>query len=302
MKYILANKFYLVIATALFITACTEIGPPINLTPDAPTPIGAKKSGLIKDTMYVETTIPAPDAKRVLIEEFSGQSCTNCPNGHQAIEQIKLTTNKVSAATIHFIDNSFSQSLPIAPFDFRTATGTTISTSLDGITGIPAARFDRTMFGGAYTFSTPASWITYVNQQIAKTSYVNIELASIWDAIIHQDSVAIKIHFTGNATADTLGVSIYITEDSIVAPQVLPSGTTDLNYVHNNIFRTMLTPLSGIEIKGNKTAGNVKLYQLRSDVIDVTKWNIDKLKIIAFVHKQNSGNKEIVQVAEMKMK
>ncbi|MFM2049421.1 MAG: hypothetical protein RI955_1969 [Bacteroidota bacterium] len=301
MKYI-RSKFYLVIAASLLIVACTEIGPPINLTPDTPTPVGAKKSGLIKDTSYVETSIPTADAKRVLIEEFSGQSCTNCPNGHQAIEQIKSTNNKVSAATIHFIDNSFSQSLPIAPFDFRTALGTTISSSLDGITGIPAARFDRASFGGAYTFSTPASWVTYVNQETAKTSYVNIELASIWDATIHQDSVAVKIHFTGNASADTLGVSIFITEDSIVAPQILPTGSTDLNYVHNNIFRTLLTASSGIEIKGNKTVGNVKLYQLRSEVIDITKWNIDKLKIIAFVHKQNSGNKEVIQVVEKKLK
>jgi hypothetical protein len=301
MKY-KVQIFILLLISATTILACTEVGPPINLTPDVPTPIGAKKSGLISDSSYVETTIPVADPKRILIEEFSGQSCSNCPNGHVAIEQIKASNNRVSATTIHFIDNTFPQSLPIAPFDFRTESGTSISKDLDGVgaTGIPAARIDRVMFSGTYTQSTPSSWVTFVNQEMAKSTSVNLELLSIWDDAIKQDSIAVKIHFTSN-NSDTLALNLYLVEDDIVAPQLLPSGSTKTDYIHNNIFRELVHS-SVIKITGTKVAGNVKLYQLRTKVIDEAQWNINNMKIIAFVFKENAGSHEIVQVVETKLK
>ena len=297
-----AHFLSLILISASFVLGCTEVGPPINLTPEEPTPIGAKKDGLINDSSYVESTIPAADPKRILIEEFSGQSCSNCPNGHVAIEQIKTSNSRVSATTIHFIDNTFPQSLPIAPFDFRTESGTLISKDLDGVgtTGIPAARIDRVMFSGAYTQSTPSSWVTYVNQEMTKSSSVNMEMISIWDDAIKQDSIALKVHFTSNNT-DTLALNLYLVEDGIVAPQLLPSGSTKTDYVHNNIFRGVVHS-SAIKIIGTKVAGNVKLYQLRTKAIDVTKWNIDNMKVIAFIYKENAGSHEVVQVTETKLK
>ncbi|MEN9523708.1 MAG: hypothetical protein RL065_2085 [Bacteroidota bacterium] len=299
------HNFYfpiIILLSSVCILACTEVGPPINLTPDSTNPIGTKKSGLISDSSYTETTIPTADSKRILIEEFSGQSCSNCPNGHDAIEQILASNNRVSATTIHFIDNTFPQSLPIAPFDFRTESGTLISKDLDGVstTGIPAARFDRVMFSGAYTQSTPSSWVTYVNQEMAKSSTINLELLSIWDDAIKQDSIALKVHFTSNNT-DTLGLSLYLVENNIIASQLLQNGSTKSDYIHNNIFRGLVHS-SVIKIAGNKSSGNVKLYQFRTKVIDETKWNVSNMKIIAFVFKENIGSHEIIQVAETKLK
>ena len=293
------------ISSILFFNGCKEIGPPIILNAPPKAPQGTKPVGLLKDSSYVETTIPTADAKRVMIEEFSGQHCPNCPTGHAAVQQIIATNpGKVSAATLH--TNIFApQSDPIYPVDFRTTFATDIlNTYGAGGVGIPCAMIDRTLFSGQTSLPilTPSTWANYVTQELTKTSYVNIVLNSNWNAAINQDSITVELHFTANASADSLNFSLMITEDSIIAGQEDPSNNIVPNYVHNDILRTMVTGSSGMKIAATKTPGRVVIYKFWTQIIDATKWNVDKLKVIAFVHKQNTSNYEIVQAAEKKLK
>ncbi len=293
--------FGLIVLTAIFVlNGCKEIGPPIVL--QAPPVVkGSKQSGLISDSTYIETSIPAADSKRVMMEEFSGQNCPNCPTGHAAVEQIIANNSgKISAATLH--TNFFApQSNPIAPVDFRTTFATDIiNTYGAGAVGIPCAMIDRVFVGGTTNSTailTPSTWSSYVATELTKTSYVNMVLSSNWDAAASQDSLTVALHFTSTVTADSLNLSLMITEDNIVAGQD-SAGIILPNHVHNHILRTMITPSTGIKIAPSKVAGRVVIYKFRSDVIDITKWKLSNLKVIAFVHKQNSGVYDIVQVAE----
>jgi hypothetical protein len=303
MKKIFSIILMLSIASFGF-NGCTEIGPPINLTPETPPVVGAKKSGLIYDTSFVETTIPAADAKRILIEEFSGQKCTNCPTGKYAVKQIMASNlGKISSVTLH--TNVFAPlSDPIAPVDFRTSFATEISNNYGNGIGIPCAMVNRVLFGGqsARAMTTPSTWAGFVTSELVKTSYVNIKLNSIWDETIMQDSVSIELHFANAAPAnDSINLTLMLIEDKIEAPQD-SSGIEVEHYEHENILRTMLTTSSGIQIKGAKTQGTVKRYAFRTEVINATKWNVNNLKIVAFVNMQNAGNYEVLQVAEVKIK
>ncbi len=296
--------FGFIFLAAIFVfDGCKEIGPPIVLQAPPPVVKGSKLSGLIFDSTYIETSIPAADAKRVMMEEFSGQQCPNCPMGHIAVDQIiAANTGKVSAATLH---TSFfaPQSDPIAPVDFRTTFATDIINDYGaGVIGIPCAMIDRVLFSAQSSTAilTPSTWSSFVTTELAKTSYVNIVLNSSWDAVASQDSVTVALHFTSAITADSLNLSLMITEDNIVAPQD-SQGITLPNHIHNHILRTMITPSTGIKISASKVAGRVVLYKFRSTVIDITKWQLSNLKVIAFVHKQNSGVYDIVQVAEAKV-
>ncbi|MEY2828858.1 MAG: hypothetical protein RIQ33_716 [Bacteroidota bacterium] len=295
----------LVLCVAAFgFNACTEIGPPIDLTPETPPVVGAKKSGLISDTTYTETTIPAADVKHILMEEFSGQKCTNCPSGKYAIKQIMAANlGKISSVTLH--TNVFAPlSDPIAPVDFRTSFATEISNNYGNGIGIPCAMVNRVLFSGqtARAMTTPSTWAGFVTSELSKTSYVNIKLNSIWDETIMQDSVSVELHFANAAPVnDSINLTVMLIEDKIEAPQD-SSGIEVEHYEHENILRTMLTNSSGVQIKGAKTAGNVKRYEFRTDVIDAKKWNINNLKLVAFVNKQNAGNYEVIQVAEIKLK
>ncbi len=293
----------IVLAAIIVLNGCKEIGPPIVLKAP-PIVKGSKQSGLIADSNYIETSIPTADAKRVMMEEFSGQNCPNCPMGHIAVDQIiAANSGKISAATLH---SAFfaPQSDPIAPVDFRTTFATDIiNTYGAGAVGIPCAMIDRVFVGGTTNSTailTPSTWSSFVATELAKTSYVNIVLNSSWDASASQDSVTVALHFTSASTADSLNLSLMITEDNIVAGQD-SMGITLPNHRHNHILRTMITPSTGIKITPSKVAGRVVLYKFRSTVIDITKWNLSNLKVIAFVHKQNSGVYDIMQVAESKV-
>ena len=195
------------------------------------------------------------------------------------------------------------QSLNIPPVDFRNDFATTITNNYGNGVGIPCAIIDRVMFSGQTTRAVliPSSWGGYVTSELTKSSYVNINLKSIWQSNTLKDSIVAEIHFTGDGSQDNLNFSLMLVEDSIIAGQD-SMGVEVKDYVHNNILRTMLTSATGVSIKGEKTKGNVKLLQFRTDVIDKSKWNIDKMRIIAFVHKQNTNDYEVIQVAETKLK
>ncbi len=291
----------IVLAAIFVLNGCKEIGPPIVL--QAPPVVkGTKPSGLISDSTYIETSIPAADVKRVMIEEFSGQHCPNCPKGHEAVDQL-IATNPglISSATLH--TSFFSpQSDPIAPVDFRTSFSTDIINDYGaGAIGIPCAMMDRVLFSGQSSTAllSPTSWSGFVATELAKTSYVNIKLNSFWDAPINQDSVTVELHFT-SASSDNINLSLMLTEDNIIAGQD-STGIILPNYTHNRILRTMLTPSTGINITPSKVAGRVVIYKFRSDVIDTSKWKLNNLKLIAFVHKQNIGVYDIIQVSEKKV-
>ena len=69
-------------------------------------------------------------------------------------------------------------------------------------------------------------------------------------------------------------LTVYITEDGLVAPQV--SGGN--NYVHNNVLRKALVSVKGVTI--NKTGNTYKnefTYTIPSN------WNADNLNIVAFI-------------------
>jgi hypothetical protein len=55
--------------------------------------------------------VQAPEAKHVVIEEFTGVRCPNCPQGHQIISAIKAANpEKVVAVSFHPI-NSLGRAL-----------------------------------------------------------------------------------------------------------------------------------------------------------------------------------------------
>src|SRR5688572_21847715 len=77
----LAGKISLLIilsAVLISFNSCEEIGPAIDLTEDT-----------TADTTYVVTQIETPQDKNVVLEEFTGARCVNCPQGHVLLDNLE---------------------------------------------------------------------------------------------------------------------------------------------------------------------------------------------------------------------
>ncbi|MDR3047136.1 MAG: Omp28-related outer membrane protein [Bacteroidales bacterium] len=182
--------------------------------------------------------------RKILIEEFTGHTCVNCPHGHQRIaELLDIYGDTIVPISIHV--GATARPLPnsIFTYDFRTNTGTQIEEDFL-VESNPSALFNRTQFNNRWTVS--------VNQwQNAILSFNR-----------HDVTVAIQVQTErrGNRlnvnTKTTLlkeynkpvQLAIYLIEDDIIKPQQNGSSRIDTFYHHKHVLRDAKNGAYGLRL------------------------------------------------------
>lgn len=269
--------------------SCKEVGPNINL---------GNKSKALVDTTYIETP-QTPEDKNVVMEEFTGVQCVNCPAGHQIISTLKTNYGE-RLVVISYHTDFLGEPFSFTTEDLRTEEAKQVQDYLvfDGYK--PAASIDRFAFNSSQTslLYTRNSWSNRVQQELSKVSPVNILLTSMVDSISRKLTATVELHYTSTLT-DAQKVTLVVIENNIKQPQLNTGNVIDTFYTHNDIQRVFLTNALGDEINTTTEAGRVVKKMYQADLPPTL--NLSNLKLIAFVHKF-SGTKEIIQGKEIKAK
>lgn len=227
---------------------------------------------------------PAEVARCVLLEDYTGQLCVNCPNAAGVIEQLHETySDNVIAVGIHGGRLSLSSSLS----DLGLAT--TESEEYYQKAGAPAQPSGRINRKG--TPSTIDTWQATVTTEIEKTAPVSLELTANYDA----ESRAV------NVNVDAMGVDgnvsgklqLWIIEDNIVAPQSQPDGSMKTDYVHNHVFRASVNGTWGEDFNITEAAKKT----VTATTVLKENWKPEDCSIVAFVY-NDSG---VMQAAKVKI-
>lgn len=280
-------------ALLLLLNACTEIGPAIDF-------------GTIRafDTTYTEA-VPTPQSKVVLVEEYTGVECTNCPAAASILETYAAShPGKMISVGLH----SGSLTAPIdkdgirSKYDFRNDKVKSMMTSYySEDPSKPASCFDRTKFETYYFSLNKNAWTSYIDQRGSQTPPVNIVVNSAYNEEKNQAVITVKVSYT-KAIAQKQTMNVWIVEDKIVDAQLYP-GTVDSAYEFHNVLRDFLTPSSGASFLtdvSSKAPGTV--YE-RTFIYDLDNtWNIANCKIIAFVNNNEQDDKSVLQAAEANVK
>ncbi len=279
---------FIILGLLVLMSACEEVPPAIDFTVP------------LTDTSYVVSSIPAKQDKVVLIEEFSGVTCVNCPGGNAFVEDlIEKHEGRVITATLHA--GSFATPLNISNEDFEIEETAQIDGML-GVTGYPAAAVDRIQFAGdGIAMTSPYSnWEAATEQQLEKTTPVNIDLSYEYD----ETENILKVRTVLTYTEDIQGnhnLSLFLVESKIIDPQLsvdAPGGLIK-EYEHNHVVRDMLTSSSGVPVNNVSIVEGltvIKEYELNI----LESWNVDNCAVIAFVHKTGQEN-EIIHSSEKKL-
>ena len=217
-----------------------------------------------------------PDAvgRNVLIEDFTGQRCVNCPNATLEIAKLhELYGDTVIGVGIH--SGPFAKTTRGKPYSLYTETGDEYFNYWK-VESQPKGVIDRT---GTSDYT---SWTTIVRDELSKTAPVSLWLYSEYNKATH------KATFTVTATGidgDTKGkLQLWLIEDGIVDFQYMPDGTTNREYVHNHVFRTAVNGTWGTDfsIKEGETRTEFFEYQLENE-----EWVPENLSLVAFVYNGN---------------
>ena len=242
--------------------------------------------------------------RKIVILDFTGHKCGNCPKGHKAINALEekfgeavvpiavhctYYGNTNPYASPHTTDTSFN-------YDFRCEEGIFLGGGdTDGgymdLDAVPAGLINT--FNPALINNSTNGWATDFAKYYSTYPEFSFEVSTAFaDSAISAD---IKLR-SEVVTSRKLSLVAYVIEDGIVGWQFDYESTPQEigNYVHNHVLRTSLNGVFGEEVKADNaqlSAGDVieKSYSkaVRPD------WNVANCKVVAFVY--DTDTKEILQ-------
>lgn len=176
----------------------------------------------------LDYTPPAGD-RNVLLEEFTGQMCPNCPEG--AREAHRLQENNPGMVIVSIHAGGFAAGTP-----YVTAAGNAYWEKFysDGNSvGYPAAMVNRS---GNVSTGYQQQWASWVASAVQLPAYYELSLAATYNDADRSLTVASSVIKSTIQTDETTKLLLLLTEDGIIDIQL--SGTQVItDYEHNHVLR-----------------------------------------------------------------
>lgn len=237
-----------------------------------------------------------PDSeKKVLIEEFTGVECVNCPQGSAELENLLgLYSENLIAVSIHA--GIFSDPYPDSQHDFRTEEGTSIQEYVGNPLGWPSAVVNRHNPSGSSLQLGLNKWAGAIDEALSRDPLASLGGTLEFDRSTRSGRINLRAVALENVRSP-IYVTVLVTESHIFDYQLTPMGL-DPNYEHKHVLRKVITPSSGERLVDELAIGEVAERTLNFSFDE--SWVIDNCDIVAFIH-FNGASKEVIQAEEFKI-
>ncbi len=216
---------------------------------------------------------PADVKKNILIEDFTGQTCRNCPETTDIIHQLQQTYGDSAVIAVGIYSGPFGKRTNGALLPLTTKDGDEYYTAT-GIQQQPSVFVDRLTITSDNSVLT-----TLVNSSISNEARALLSATPAYDAATGKASVKVSVESLSDVQNALFNV--WVIEDSIVSPQIMPTGKTNTSYLHNHVFRTHLTaPMEGETTTLTKGQPVSRTYDV---TVDASAWKADRLSYVIFV-------------------
>ena len=226
----------------------------------------------------------------VLLEDFTGQACRNCPLAAAKAKELKSALgDNLIIVSIHA--GSFATS------SFRTEAGDAYQKYFyeNDITGYPAGMIDRSIANGSIVSTNFSTWGTTVLNRAQLLSVPTFNLDLDVDYNTSNQSLTIKASGEASEAVNDINIQLWLTESKIIAPQL--SGDEQIrDYEHNHVLRDAINGIWGesIEMKPDNNTFN---YVFSGYSLVGKSWKLQNMHIVAFLY--NTSNREVLHVIEV---
>jgi hypothetical protein len=242
---------------------------------------------------------------RLLIEDYTGYLCVNCPEMAEFIEQ-SLIENVDSLAIVvgmHMEGNSLSTTPAGLPFQLSTAEAATYGEALSGWSaaniGLPAVAVDRVSQERAVYVGISSTNKNLVST-LAQTQYSRYN--TTLDAATPNIDLAVNVTPSEGAyslstlvlsdaeTTLPLKLQLWVVEDGITGIQQTTSGVGV--YTHNHVFRASVNGTWGEAI----TLSSLSAVAHNTVTLDAA-WKAENCSVVAFVYRDDT--KEVLNAVKV---
>ena len=245
--------------------------------------------------------------KRILVEEFTGHKCSNCPNGTRILESLtNIYCDHIVIVACHPTNQDFTEPNDFGPLstDFRKEECAEIGEYF-GFWGFPSALINRKNIGNNY-FVFTSEWASVIDNLIFDSNGEKIAPdleIDITNTIIDFDfnnkiiDINISLEFL-NILEGNYSLAVLITESNINSGQY--DGEDFIpDYVHNHVYRSAVNGAWGEPIESNNMIEKNYSFSFNGEnnVNWIDEWNnIDNCAVVAYVY--NTETMEIIQASE----
>lgn len=225
--------------------------------------------------IVVEQVVPK---RAVLLEEFTGQRCRNCPAAHEIIAQLKAqygdafipvsihagsTANAIPASSSTAVDD---QGLKQDEGDVY-AQMWNISSYPNGVINRTSGVLDR------------YSWADVLIEEMQKDAPISFDLSAVYDEATNSITVSTTIEPVQTLSGN---LQLWLVESNIISRQQNGS-KINYEYEHNHVFRTSINGTQGEAV--NLTAN---IFSSHKHTIALQQyWQPKNLSVVAFVYNSN---------------
>ena len=223
--------------------------------------------------------------RTVLVEDFTGQNCVNCPAAHDILEKLSQQYgDKLIPVSIHA--GGFGISIESSRYTgLMTPEGNTYNDAW-GITEWPKGVVNR---HGAP--SNASDWAAIVRTEIARPTSLAIDL----EAGLSDDESMVTATVTLKPSANITGkLQVWILEDGIVAFQKDDVRGRIPDYVHNHVYRASVNGVGGEPVVLQSMVHKTMTFSIPVRDNEHEHWNARNLSVVAFVY----DDTEVLQAAK----
>ena len=265
------NNANVTAASKLYINGTVIVADTFKFTTVGTYAVFATKGTLTTNVITLQVTaapvVTTGYVHNVLVEEYSGTWCGNCPRLLYGVDLLEQQTTKAVVVGIHLFNND----------PFISATGNSLAASL-GVSGVPTGNINRT-----------TSWTAPQYDNVAQVLNLIQPITTVGLAISSTNSggtiaATIKLSYKQTITSNTK-LHVYIVEDNLYNTQSnysanLYGGLSSIpNFKYNGVLRNVVTPIAGDDV-ANTGALVTKAYNL---ALPTNVSNTTNTRIVAFI-------------------
>jgi len=251
--------------------------------------------------------------KNVLVEDYTGITCGNCP---YAADELDTLIKKYGSRIIPMAVNAGSfADPPLAPsyynIDFTCLTGEDYNTTF-GISSNPNGMINRKNYaqGRVQTFG---NWDALAYNSIQNdTAFINLKITSTFDTSSRNLSITATSTFL-KALSGKYSLVVLLTQDSIKAPQLKYGVGEIVNYQHRYALRDAINSTWGDTLVANGATLNKTVIKTYNYAIKTTygtatssnppiPCNFKQCYIVAYVYNSTTGSSTQYEVLQAQQK
>jgi len=299
------RKILLILLPAIFFMACDKVDRPVQ------NPNALSKCPF-NDTIVV-TNIGSNGFRKVLLEDYTGHTCGNCPRAARVAEAIVHTYGNKVVVIANHVSSQFAQPVSETHYkeDFRNETGNDWDVFFGmSSAGLPKGNVNRTK---PYPRGDGA-WTGLVETALNQPQSAKLDVTSYYDRTQKLLNVDVKTTFL-QAVAGNIKMVIVLTQDSIISEQkdyappagvvTEDDGETRPDYLFENLLIGSVNGTWGQLVKESPAKGDTltiknSCYVLGKCFFKNTVCVNDKnVNVVVFVY--NDETKEVLQVEKLRI-